>query len=421
MNALGIGILHFLWQGGVLAALLWMALRMIGGNTARYYLSLATLCSMVGVSAATVANSWPSGDAVGRGSGVVSVGEWVGYAWCVGVVLIALYHSGAWFALRRRIQRESVAAPGGWVSVVDGMRRRIPTPAVTVLRADWLASPSVYGVLRPVLLLPGAVMTNLPPEQLEAVLAHELAHILRRDFLVNLLQTAAGTLLFFHPAVAWVNGVIRREREFCCDNIAIAATGNRQALASGLLELEEQRSAMLAIGANEAPLKSRIERMLMPTRQQAAVFPALAMLATIAAVPLLVAQAEKMPSSYEKWLREDVAYIIEKPEEDAFVKLKTDEERQQFIGQFWQRRNPNPSSAENKFKEEHYRRIAKSNERFNDEGVSGWKTDRGRVYILQGPPDEIEQHPERGTEQWFYRSAKAGRPAMIVFEKGKKK
>jgi len=96
-----------------------------------------------------------------------------------------------------------------------------------------------------------------------------------------------------------------------------------------------------------------------------------------------------------RWLEEDVVYIITKEEREAFRRLATNEERDQFIEHFWYRRNPDPESNENRFKEEHYRRIAYANEHFAS-GVPGWKTDRGHIYIVWGPPDEIESHPTGG-------------------------
>ncbi|HUO31661.1 MAG TPA: GWxTD domain-containing protein [Bryobacteraceae bacterium] len=134
-------------------------------------------------------------------------------------------------------------------------------------------------------------------------------------------------------------------------------------------------------------------------------------------------QAEKLrkelETPYKKWLNEDVVYIITDEEKAAFKRLATDEEREQFIEQFWLRRDPTPDTEENEFKEEHYRRIAYANDHYAS-GIPGWKTDRGRIYIMYGPPDEIESHPSGGTyerpmeegggetstypfEQWRYR------------------
>ncbi len=112
----------------------------------------------------------------------------------------------------------------------------------------------------------------------------------------------------------------------------------------------------------------------------------------------LRALQREMESAYRKWVEEEVPYIISDEERSAFKKLTTDEEREQFIESFWDRRNPDPGSAENEFKEEYYRRIAYANEHYAS-GVPGWKTDRGRIYIMYGPPDEIDPHPSGGSYQ----------------------
>ncbi len=127
----------------------------------------------------------------------------------------------------------------------------------------------------------------------------------------------------------------------------------------------------------------------------------------------------EMETPYKKWLSEEVPYIITDPERAAFKKLTTDDERESFIENFWERRNPNPGSPENEYKEEYYRRIAYANEHYAS-GIPGWKTDRGRIYIMYGPADEVDSHPSGGSyerpesegggetstypfEQWRYR------------------
>jgi GWxTD domain-containing protein len=105
---------------------------------------------------------------------------------------------------------------------------------------------------------------------------------------------------------------------------------------------------------------------------------------------------KELETPYKKWLNEEVVYIITDEERKAFGRLQTDEERQQFIEQFWLRRDPTPDTEENEYREEHYRRIAYANDRFAS-GIPGWKTDRGRTYIQFGPPDEIDSHPSGGT------------------------
>src|SRR5690349_2958448 len=105
---------------------------------------------------------------------------------------------------------------------------------------------------------------------------------------------------------------------------------------------------------------------------------------------------KELDAQYKQWLNEDVVYIISPAERQAFLQLETNEEREQFIEQFWLRRSSNPDLPENDFKEEHYRRIAYANEHFAS-GIPGWKTDRGRMYIIWGPADEVESHPSGGT------------------------
>jgi GWxTD domain-containing protein len=124
---------------------------------------------------------------------------------------------------------------------------------------------------------------------------------------------------------------------------------------------------------------------------------------------------KELAGPYKKWLNEDVAYIITDEERQAFKRLNTDEEREQFIEQFWLRRDPTPDTVENEFKEEHYRRIAYANERFAS-GIPGWKTDRGRIYITFGPPDEIESHPSGGTYERPYEEG-GGTTSTYPFEK----
>src|SRR5262249_5232299 len=105
---------------------------------------------------------------------------------------------------------------------------------------------------------------------------------------------------------------------------------------------------------------------------------------------------KELDRQYKEWLSEDVVYIISPEERTAFLRLDTNEEREQFIEQFWLRRSSNPDLPDNDFKEEHYRRIAYTNEHYAS-GIPGWRTDRGRIYIIWGPADEVDSHPTGGT------------------------
>ena len=133
-----------------------------------------------------------------------------------------------------------------------------------LLRTACVEVPTVIGWLRPVILLPAACLTGLTPAQLESIIAHELAHIRRHDYLINLLQSAVETLLFYHPAVWWVSRRIREERENCCDDLVVEVCGDRVGYARALATLEELRpaSAQLALAAGGAPLLQRIRRVL---------------------------------------------------------------------------------------------------------------------------------------------------------------
>lgn len=161
---------------------------------------------------------------------------------------------------------------------------------------------------------------------------------------------------------------------------------------------------------------------------------ALAFCATLAVVATLAAWSPKVlhrgatpqtkkasanPSKYEKWLDQDVVYIITPLERARFKKLKTDSDRDKFIEQFWERRSPDPGSTVNAYKQEHCRRIAYANQHFAFGSKAGWRTDRGSVLIVYGPPDEIDSHPKGEPypyENWKYRYlAGIGENAVFVF------
>ncbi len=188
---------------------------------------------------------------------------WIVAGWCVGVVLCSLRPLLGWHTLWRL--RTIGVAP-----VSDDLHaalRRVSerlrlSQTVQVWQSTLAQVPVVVGYLRPVILLPVSLLTNMPPAQLEAILAHELAHIRRHDFVVNLLQTLVETLFFYHPAVWWLSRQIRVEREHCCDDLAVAALGNRMEYGRALLAIEELRGerTLLALGVHDGSLLSRIRR-----------------------------------------------------------------------------------------------------------------------------------------------------------------
>jgi GWxTD domain-containing protein len=123
----------------------------------------------------------------------------------------------------------------------------------------------------------------------------------------------------------------------------------------------------------------------------------------LAQSPSVKYQTASLSPVYERWLNEDVAWIFAPEERDAFVKLRNDAERDHFVQQFWDRRDPTPGTTENEYKQEHYRRIAYSNEHFASK-LPGWRTDRGKTYIVKGPPKEMRGNSVQGhpAQSWFY-------------------
>jgi uncharacterized protein (TIGR03435 family) len=190
-------------------------------------------------------------------------------AWLLGVTALLVRLAGGLWRVRA-LRRATRALPDSeWQAACDrvaralGVRRR-----VRVADATFVDGPVVIGWLRPVVLLPVAAVSGLTPQQIEAILAHELAHVRRHDAVVNACQTAAETLLFYHPAVWWASARIREEREHCCDDVALSVSGDPVGYASALAELESWRvhNPPLALAATGGSLLARITRVLTPSR-----------------------------------------------------------------------------------------------------------------------------------------------------------
>ena len=186
--------------------------------------------------------------------------------WSAGALLLALHLLYGW-ARVRHIQRTATAVASHYAQ--DMMRRMAARIGVTqrlrLVESSLVDAPSVIGFLRPAVIVPISVLANLPPAQMEAILAHELAHIRRGDYLVNFFQCVIEVLLFYHPAVWWVSKQIRVEREHCCDDVA-AALSDRVEYAHALVTLETLRAEMpaLAMGATGGELLGRIRRLVDP-------------------------------------------------------------------------------------------------------------------------------------------------------------
>jgi beta-lactamase regulating signal transducer with metallopeptidase domain len=189
---------------------------------------------------------------------------WLVTAWLAGVCLLSCRLLAGWWQVRRLASNACSSAGQMWEQKLVELARRLGVNrSIRLVQSALVEVPTVIGWLRPVILLPASCLAGLTPGQLEAILAHELAHIRRHDYLVNLLQSAVETLLFYHPAVWWVSRKMREERENCCDDLAVAVSGDRVGYARALATLEELRPApaQLALAAGGMPLLRRIRRL----------------------------------------------------------------------------------------------------------------------------------------------------------------
>ncbi len=193
---------------------------------------------------------------------------WLVALWLTGVIALAIRLLGGWLRLRALVGSGWVAESHTYDDIVERLRRRLRVSRpVRVLESTMVCAPAVIGWLRPVLLIPASMSSGLTIAQLETIVAHELAHIRRHDYAVNLLQSVIETVLFYHPAVWLISSRIRQEREHCCDDFAVVMSGDARLYASALLELETRRlsSAPLAMAATGGNLLHRVRRLLKPT------------------------------------------------------------------------------------------------------------------------------------------------------------
>jgi len=498
LRALGWTLLHFCWQGAIVAVVLWCVLKLLAprSSQARYGAACFAMLLLVAMPSITFAHIAAADYQMQAGvdDSVMTIGPdfvlqagmgdaampwtvrmamavnywmpWLLAAWLAGVIFFVARLSFGLLVARRLKSAGTHAPPAELLQRFDALRRRIGVErAVGLLHSACVQVPTVIGWLRPVVLIPASCLTGLSTEQIEAIFCHELAHVRRHDYLVSVFQSVAEALLFYHPAVWWVSKQVRRERECCCDAVAVAYGGDVLAYARALSYMEERRASFpeFMLGANGGVLTMRIKRLLgckeVAPLSQFAAFALLALMLAVAgsyAVSVARAQirsaqlaaglhdepivategnqslafAQKLASFrtgiatqtntagagasadsargvYKAWVNQDVVYIITPEERAAFLNLKNDEERDDFIKNFWERRSPAPGSAETNFREEHYARIAYSNQHFAAD-KPGWMTDRGHVYIVYGKPSDIDLHPKGGSassypyEVWHY-------------------
>ncbi len=294
-------LLHFVWQGVLIALAAAAALRLLRSASPqrRYLVSCAALAAMLAspVVTARLLNASPRATETMSLSGLAAPGSSAGgfrlkpeatnqgsivaaawsrldvdallpivlALWLGGVTFLLIRLAGGWWRVRR-LHRDALAkATSRWQSVGERIGSRLGLRRfVHVVDSALVDTPIVVGWLRPVILLPIAALAQLTPAQVDAILAHELAHIRRHDFVVNLLQTFAETLLFYHPAVWWASSRIRIEREHCCDEVAVDVCGDAIGYAAALAELETQRTehSAFALAATGGSLLDRVRRVL---------------------------------------------------------------------------------------------------------------------------------------------------------------
>jgi beta-lactamase regulating signal transducer with metallopeptidase domain len=282
-------LLHFLWQATLLGGLFAALNAIVRSATVRYALAVSVLILMIAapiatffylraadtdqVSVAQASAPIALAPRVAHDSSLQRVPSepvspdtlmWVVNLWIAGVAVFSLRTAGGLLIVERlRLSKAHPVAPRLLETCVDIQRRIGIKRAIRFCQCNGLDVPAVVGWFRPVVLLPMTVLTGLSEAQLEAVLAHELAHIKRADYLVNLLQIGAETVLFYHPAVWWLSHRIRVERENCCDDMAVRLCGNVVDYARALTYMEGGRTApSVALALSGSPLKLRVLRLL---------------------------------------------------------------------------------------------------------------------------------------------------------------
>ena len=299
VQAIGWALLHAMWQGVLVAAILAAALALLQRQSAnaRYLASCGALVIIVGLSLVTAIRAYAplrtapprvvaaslllnddtapatispiiapsSPDALAVVSAYASSHlPYIVLTWLLGVTLLSTRLIAGW-AGAQRLAAGASPAEERWERAMARIAEALHLRAtVTLLESTSVDVPTVVGWLRPVVLLPVASLSGLSPEQIEMILAHELAHIRRHDFIVNLLQSTVETLFFYQPAVWWISRRIRVEREHCCDDMAVAVSGDPIRYARALTRFEELRidAAQTILAASGGSLLSRIRRLV---------------------------------------------------------------------------------------------------------------------------------------------------------------
>jgi bla regulator protein BlaR1 len=284
-------LIHSLWQGAVLAVAAGCILagtrrsaaavryRLLGGSL---FLFLAT-CGLTFLYELYLAGEMggfgepgnaAAADALAAGSGILrryceANAGWIVCAWFVLAAVKAVRMAGSWGYVHAISRHGHTEAPEQWVRLVArwatalGIRRR-----VRLLESRLVKAPMIVGHLKPVIFIPLGLINHLPPDEIESVLLHELAHIRRHDYLVNLMQQLSECIFFFNPGLLWVSSLLREERENCCDDIAIAQTGDRVRLVRALVRIKEHSMGVAAVAFRPGGKRQLLRRVLRIAQQR---------------------------------------------------------------------------------------------------------------------------------------------------------
>lgn len=287
-TALGSAVLHFLWQGAAIGVIAAIVLVLVDNSraSARYAISCVALASCAVIFLATFAYALVPAGAAGTTIGPLPADfapagapttppqaatlplqlvQGIAGLWIAGVVALQCRLALQCMMIRRLTLRAVSAPTENWIATFEALKRDLRiSPRVRMLRSAAADVPMVAGWVSPVVLVPVSAFASLSPDQLKAVLVHELAHIRRHDHVLNAIQILIETALFFHPVTWWLSNQVRTERENCCDDAAVRSAAHPRVFAEALARLETIRiaSPQAALAATGGPLMSRIARIV---------------------------------------------------------------------------------------------------------------------------------------------------------------
>lgn len=292
VNAIGWTLIHTLWQGALIAIIVAISIRMIpvrmsnlryaltcGAMAILFVLSVGTFFYVVEPPAATqMSQSYvlQFNEIVSTGSSAFAFRNLISainsnmtsifWVWVAGVVVFAVRFGGGLLYIHQ-LKKKVISVEQQWIDKLDHLRNKLDVNSIVrIFESAHISKPMVFGHLKPIIILPVGMLTGLPTQQIESILIHELIHIKRHDFLVNLIQSLMEIILFFNPFVWILSSMVRREREFCCDDQVIDAGSRSIDYVKALASLEEGSfrtpAFVMALGKNKFQVFNRIKRIM---------------------------------------------------------------------------------------------------------------------------------------------------------------